>query len=132
MPRGGYRPNSGPKKGTKYRKRVPKDAAKPKKPTAKKPAKKKPTKKKLTKDQLPEAEAVEAKKTNLTPLEYILGVINDPLASDERKDRLAGFALPYTEPKPGIVGKKQERDDRAKAACAGKFAPSRPPLKAIK
>lgn len=44
MPRGGYRPNSGPKKGTKYKPRAKKPDSKPKtRATKKSPAPKKPS-----------------------------------------------------------------------------------------
>jgi len=65
------------------------------------------------------------------PLEYIMDVINDPAAHEDRKDRLAVAALPFAHPKIGEKDKKQERDEKAKAAGAGRFAPSAPPRLAV-
>lgn len=75
----------------------------------------------------------DAKAENLSPLEYMLKVINDPQADLERKDKLAIAAAPFFHDKPGRKGKKEEREDRAKKAGAGKFSPGRAPmLKAVK
>ena len=66
----------------------------------------------------------------LAPLDYMLNVINDPHADPDRRDKLAIAAAPFLHAKPGEKGKKQDRDDRAKAASAGRFAPR--PLKVVK
>ena len=108
MARGGYRPNSGPKKGTKYRPR----GSKKEKPTD------------IAQDILDDAAAA-----NKTPLEYMIGVMNDPQADKDRRDRMAIAAAPFVHArKSDGVGKKDEKADRAKKAGGGKFAPSSPPV----
>ena len=117
MARGGYRPNSGPKKGTKYKKRGESDVKKPKRP----------------KNSIPEDIISDAKAANLEPLAYMLKVMNDEDADSARRDRMAGLAAPYCHPRKGEgQGKKDEKADRAKAAGDGKFRPSAPPLKRVK
>jgi len=70
---------------------------------------------------------------NLTPLDYMLKVMNDTKEDDGRRDRMAIAAAPFIHSRKGEgAGKKQEREDRAKAAGGGKFAPSAPPLKVVK
>lgn len=57
-----------------------------------------------------------------TPLEYMLRVINDPNTDDLRRDRLAVAAAPYLHPKAGEAGKKEIKQDAAKAVGqAGRF-----------
>lgn len=113
MARGGYRPNSGPKKGTKYR---PRGSKKKEKPTD------------IAQDILDDAAAA-----NKTPLEYMIGVMNDPQADKDRRDRMAIAAAPFVHArKSDGVGKKDEKADRAKKAIEGKFAPCAPPLKLVK
>ncbi|MGR9116948.1 MAG: hypothetical protein ACU85E_14385 [Gammaproteobacteria bacterium] len=113
MARGGYRPNSGPKKGTKYQ------------PRGSKSSKKGETPRDIKND---------AKKSKLTPLEYMIQVMNDEGAEKERRDRMAQIAAPFVHPR--LVeqrGSKDEKKDRAKAAGKGRFAPCAPPqLKAVK
>jgi len=117
MARGGYRPNSGPKKGTKYKKKGDKTD--------------KPKRKKKS---IPDDIQSEADAANMTPLDYMLMVMRDPNADDVRSDRMAIAAAPFIHSRKGEgFGKKEERDERAKKASAGKFAPSSPPtLKAVK
>ena len=180
MARGGYRPGSGPAKGTKYKPRTPKPDAKKSKPKPKPKIKKpvEPTERdklkamlkigikakakfyqdflvrvshgeKLTvseqkmmeklgaelaedlEEKKPEPVKGEVKK--LEPLEYMLKVMNDPTENPDMRARMAVSAAPYRHSRKGEgVGKKQEREDRVKAAGAGKFAPSAPPqLKVI-
>ena len=116
--RGGYRPNSGPKKGTKYRPRASKGAA-PKKAKALK---------------VPQDIVEEAKAAQLTPLDYMLKVMNDDKELDKaRKDRMAVSAAPYVHPRVGEgKNKKEEKSDRAKSAGAGKFSTGRAPLAVVK
>jgi hypothetical protein len=103
MAHGGARPGSGPAKGTKYRPRGTKA----------------------------QADAVgSVKPGQLTPLEYMLGVVNDESADEARRDRMAQAAAPYVHAKPGDQpkGKKEERQEAAEQA-AGRFAvPSGPKL----
>jgi hypothetical protein len=116
--RGGYRPNSGPKKGTKYRPRASKGAI-PKKTKASK---------------IPQDIVDEAKAADLTPLDYMLKVMNDTNETDKaRKDRMAIAAAPFIHARKGEgAGKKEEKEDRAKSAGAGKFSAGAAPLRAVK
>ncbi|HBA86038.1 MAG TPA: hypothetical protein DCZ95_18285 [Verrucomicrobia bacterium] len=114
MPRGGYRPNSGPKKGTKYKKSTGKQTRRPK----------------ISADIIADAKA-----ERLDPLTYMLNVMNDPSAEKERRDRMAMAAAPFVHARQADAGKgkKDEKNDKAKAAGSGRFAPSAPPqLKAVK
>jgi len=112
MARGGYRPGSGPKKGAKYNKS---GSGKPKK-----------------KD-IPADIREEAKAANLEPLDYMLKVMNDEDAEPERRDRMAIAAAPFVHPRKGEgKGKKDEREERAKAASSGKFSTGQPPLTRVK
>ena len=125
MPRGGYRPGSGPKKGTKYKPRE----------KSSKPAKaKKVNSKPKQPPEIPQDIQDDAKKAQLTPLDYMIMVMNDDTAEKERRDRMAQVAAPYVHPRADIIGKKDEKKERAKAAAGGgRFAPSAPPqLKAVK
>jgi len=163
MSRGGARPRSGPPKGTKYRPRVPKPEGyipkprKPRAPTMVKvkvdeslaarnfkelkgfvrkavgvPAAETPQLVK-TEGKLPIEVVAEADNSKMTPLEYVLAAMRDPKVNVERRDRMAALALPFTQARPDGRGKKNERDEKAKAAGAGKFAPSAPPtLKAVR
>jgi len=76
-------------------------------------------------------EIIEAE--NLDPLEYMLKVMNDPQAEKDRRDKMAIAAAPFIHARKGEgAGKKQEREERAKAAGSGKFAPGKVPLKVVK
>ena len=108
MARGGYRPNSGPPKGTKYRPRGSKKKTKPDE---------------ISQDIVDEAEA-----ENLSPLEYMLNVMNDELADKNRRDRMAIAAAPFQHSRKGEgLGKKDEASERAKTAGAGRFSTSASP-----
>lgn len=106
MPRGGYRPGSGPKKGTKYR-----------------PRGSRPIIEEVKKDSTTE---------NMTPLEFMLGIMNDPNQDVNRRDRMAIAAAPYCHARGSETGKKGEQSAKAKKAATGKFASGRPPLKLVK
>lgn len=69
---------------------------------------------------------------NLTPLDYMLKVMNDPAADRDRRDRMAIAAAPFVHNRGDGKGKKDERQERAKSAASGKFATSSPPLRAVK
>ena len=87
MARGGYRPGAG----------------RPKKSGG-------PTKAEL------EAEiARDFAKYGLTPLEYMLAVMNDPTADNERRDRMAIAAAPYVHARADAEkkGKKEQRQANA-------------------
>lgn len=80
----------------------------------------------------PEREAaVGAKKLGMTPLEYMLSVMNDPDGDDGRRDRMAVAAAPYVHGRAADVagGKKEQRQKAAEdvAAKGSKFAPPAPP-----
>jgi hypothetical protein len=62
-----------------------------------------------------------AKSVGLTPLEYMLGVMNDAEADAARRDRMAQAAAPYVHAKPGGVpkGKKEQAEDDAQRAGQG-------------
>lgn len=83
---------------------------------------------------LTEGEKKEAAAENLTPLDYMLKVMNDAEAEKERRDRMAIAAAPFVHARKGEggIGKKDEKADRAKAAGSGKFAAGQAPLKVVK
>ena len=120
MARGGYRPGSGPQKGTKYGPRKPKDDA----VVDKKPRKPKEPK-------IPEG-APESAAENLDPLSYMLQVINDPNEDTKTRLNAASLAAPYLYQKAEKGNKKQEKDEKAKSAGAGRFASGAAPLKVVK
>lgn len=68
---------------------------------------------------------------NLTPLAYMLQVMNDESEDPDMRARMAIAAAPYVHPKAG-EGKKQDRADRAKKAGTGKFSQGKPPFKVVK
>lgn len=70
----------------------------------------------------------EAKKAAMSPLEYMLSVMNDGRAEVERRDRMAQAAAPYVHAKAADVagGKKEERQ-RAAEGVANKFGTRQPP-----
>lgn len=122
MGRGGYRPGSGPQKGTKYKPRVLKTNKKaiPKGKASKKP-------------DIPKDIQNDAAAENLTPLDYMLKVMNDKNTDPVRRDRMAVAAAPFVHPRKGEgAGKKEEKEGRAKAAGAGRFAAGRPPISLVK
>jgi hypothetical protein len=57
----------------------------------------------------------------MTPLEYMLGVINDVGADEARRDRMAQAAAPYVHPKAEAEtqGKKAQRQAAAQTAERG-------------
>lgn len=125
MARGGYRPGSGPQKGAKYRPRAPKPDGVTKQKRSKKPK---------GSPGIPADIQAEAVAENMTPLAYMLKVMNDPSETDKaRKDRMAVSAAPYMHPRKGEgAGKKEEKSSRAKTAGEGRFKASAPPqLKVI-
>ena len=67
----------------------------------------------------------ETRGTNLTPLEYMLSVMNDDEAEPVRRDRMAMAAAPYVHGRATDIepGKKEQRQAKAeKSASAGRFA----------
>lgn len=65
----------------------------------------------------------------MTPLEYMLSIINDPGADPARRDRMAAAAAPFCHPRvaENRFGKKDQQAEAAKAASTGRFAPRPPP-----
>ena len=67
----------------------------------------------------------------LTPLEYMLGVMNDDDADDARRDRMAMAAAPFVHARAeaSAPGKKEQRQAAAEeqAQPGGKYAPPAPP-----
>jgi len=119
MGRGGYRPGSGPQKGAKYRPRAPKPDGVIKQKRIKKPR---------GSPGIPADIVDAAAAENMTPLAYMLKVMNDPNEDKNMRARMAAAAAPYVHPRKGEgVGKKGEKEDRAKIAGAGKFRASAPP-----
>jgi phage terminase small subunit len=127
MPRGGPRPGAGRPKGS---------GTKGKKATAAK-AGKKQTKSKAKAAQIevlppgpsPEDEVFEGEilPAKLSPLEYMLEVMNNRKAEPERRDRMAVAAAPYVHGKMGEKGKKESKREAAASAGGGRFASAPPP-----
>ena len=94
MPRGGYRPGAG------------------RKPAAPRVLEAKP---------VPPDIRAAAKACKLSPLDYMLGVMNDPSADETRRDRMAQAAAPYVHPKAADAapGKKEQREIVARQAERG-------------
>ena len=71
-----------------------------------------------------------ARKGDLTPLDYMLQVMNDPDADETRRDRMAQAAAPYVHAKPGETkpGKKEVALETAQVVgSSGRFAVPPPP-----
>ena len=103
MPRGGARPGTG---GARPGAGRPRKVAGPVPVVAAPKAKAKP---------------VVVKPGQMTPLEYMLGVINDVGADEARRDRMAQAAAPYVHPKAEAEtqGKKAQRQAAAQTAERG-------------
>ena len=68
----------------------------------------------------------------LTPLEYMLRVMNDPKEDSAVRRQMATVAALYVHPKAGEVSKKEDKNEKAKSAGQGKFAPTKIPLSLVK
>lgn len=71
-----------------------------------------------------------AEMEDLTPLQFLLRIMNNPTKSEDLRIRVAGMALPYMHEKvgePAGKGKKEQQKDAAEEATRSKFAPSSPP-----
>lgn len=66
----------------------------------------------------------------LAPLEYLLKVMNDPTASNTRRDKAAISAAQYMHPK-GDRNSKTLKGEKAKIAGAGIYSPGKTPSKVI-
>ena len=62
-----------------------------------------------------------ARKAGVTPLEYMLAVMNDEAADDTRRDRMAIAAAPYAHPRADVkpAGKKDLAIEAARTAGDG-------------
>lgn len=71
-----------------------------------------------------------ARQSGMTPLDYMLTVMNDSKADDERRDRMAVSAAPYVHARPtdALGGKKEQQLAEAeKISGEGKYATPSPP-----
>jgi hypothetical protein len=114
--RGGYRPGSGPAKGTKYKPRAPK----PGKEDKATPPDVAPV--------LSEGDAKQAKTENLEAAEFLRRVWND--TKIDMALRLRAAEIVYKQ-SSGPKGKKEEKNDKAKQAGHGRFAAGAPPAKIL-
>lgn len=64
---------------------------------------------------------------DVTPLEFLLSVMRNPLVDDKLRLEAAKTAAPFMHMKKGDVGVKDEKADKAKKAAAGKFAAAAAP-----
>jgi hypothetical protein len=62
-----------------------------------------------------------AKAAGMTPLDYMLSVMNDEHAEEQRRDRMAIAAAPYVHARADAVaeGKKAQRQAKAEATARG-------------
>lgn len=65
------------------------------------------------------------------PLDFLLGVMNDPEQDPKLRVRAAIAAAQYKHTKRGDGGKKDDQADKAKKASSGKFKAAPPPLKLV-
>jgi phage terminase small subunit len=72
--------------------------------------------------------SVPAVPANVSPLDFLLGVMRDPMQDVKLRMTAAQIAAPFVHTKPGELGKKAAKDAQAKeVAGSGRFAPSAPP-----
>jgi phage terminase small subunit len=70
--------------------------------------------------------------TELTPLEFMLSVMRNPMVDDKLRLEAAKTAATYCHLKKGDGGIKDEKAEKAKKAGQGKFAAAPAPLRMIK
>jgi hypothetical protein len=58
----------------------------------------------------------------LSPLQYMLNIVNDATASASRRDRMAVVAARYMHPRPSSVRKKRQQAEAAEKAGGGVWA----------
>jgi len=75
----------------------------------------------------------EASKAGLSPLEYMLSVMNDDQAERDRRDKMAIAAAPYVHAKAdeAKAGKKEQKQQAAEQVAKGRFAPRSGPRLAV-
>lgn len=130
---GGARPNSGPKPrpkttaiGEVLAKTVVAKAAEAKAPAPKAPEPKQPE----PSPQEPEGALVVS--DDITPLDFLLTVMRNPMLDDKLRIEAAKTAAQYCHLKKGDGGIKEEKAEKAKKAGQGKFAPAPAPLRMVK
>lgn len=66
--------------------------------------------------------------SNLTPLDYLLGIVRDPGKDEKLRIQAATIAAPYCHPKKGESSAKKDAAASAKAAAgSGRFGRRQPP-----
>ena len=65
------------------------------------------------------------------PLVFLLALVNEPTADMRLRLNAAVAAMPYVHARMGDAGKKDGKQDAAKKASAGKFAPSHAPVRLV-
>jgi hypothetical protein len=71
-----------------------------------------------------------ARKSGMSPLDYMLTVMNDDQSDNDRRDRMAIAAAPYVHEKPSdkTLGKKElQQLEAEKVVSTGRFATPPPP-----
>lgn len=61
----------------------------------------------------------EAKRVGLTPLQYMISVMNDPEVDPIRRDRMATCAAPYCHAKADYIGKREHEEAESKVVDRG-------------
>lgn len=126
MARGGFRPGAGRPVGSiKEVTKVPRR----RKPGEPKIVRERKQKEMKAKD-LP-AEFKEEYDPNLTPLDFLLGIVRNVEGDMSARMRAAAIAAPFVHAKAGDQGKKGERKEAAEKAASGKFATPMAPKLAI-
>ena len=65
------------------------------------------------------------------PLAFLLALVNEPTADMRLRLNAAVAAMPYVHAKAVEAGVKDRKQDAAKKASAGKFAPSHAPVRLV-
>jgi len=69
-----------------------------------------------------------AKAANMTPLEYMMKVMNDAETDKDRRDKMAIAAAPYVHAKQAdAAGGKKDQRQKGAESVAGKFSARQPP-----
>src|ERR1044072_1853897 len=66
-----------------------------------------------------EATRAEARRVGMTPLEYMLSVMNDEAVDPIRRDRMATCAAPYCHAKADYIGKREHEEAMSKSNDRG-------------
>src|SRR5579862_745425 len=111
MPRGGYRPGAGRPKGSRSFKAGRQEEPAPARDLSER----------------------SGQPQHQSPLDYMLGVMNDQTADDATRDRMAIAAAPYVHGRAGGgPGKKEGKADRAtQAGKTGRFATPPTPARLV-